>query len=202
MFSREAVLHGLRNIQKGNKKIEEKREVILTRSIAVLEREDTPLSLSLSLISGCFVGCILESVVHHLFSQHSVDKSTKPKQDDHTVMYWTVKVVNRAMELVWSAACGEELDAEDFHFMDAMRIVLDAFSPGGDVENNRCELVMFFLEIYVELWVKFGIEHDLAPHMYVHMEDHLPDTDLEKQERAFKNHNWTPDPRRTQGVVS
>ena len=45
VFSREAVLHGLRNIQKGHKKMEEKRKVRLTRSIAVLEREDAPLSL-------------------------------------------------------------------------------------------------------------------------------------------------------------
>lgn len=84
VFSRSAVIHGLRNILRGHKKMEQKRKARLTRCLAFFETEGA----TLTMLTSLFTGCILQDVVHHLFRQHSVDQGSvcKDKDDAHTVM--------------------------------------------------------------------------------------------------------------------
>ena len=109
--------------------------------------------------------------MYHLFSQHSVDKGIKRRSERHSSMYSSVKLVDRIMEDLFVLVCGERLANEDFEFMEAMWVVLEAFTPGDRLDQSRHEVSMFLLEIYVELWLKFGIEQDMAPYSYTPMED-------------------------------
>ena len=161
------MVHGLNIIACGHRKMEAKRKVRLTKATAIFEREHVVSSL----LSSLFVACLLERVVYHLFSQHGVDKGIKRRSDRHSSMYSSVKLVNRIMEDLFVLVCGERLANEDFEFMEAMWVVLEAFTPGDRLDQSRHEVSMFLLEMYVELWLKFGIEQDMAPYSYTPMED-------------------------------
>ena len=167
VFSQDAMVHGLKNIACGHRNMEAKRKVRLTKATAIFEREHVVSSL----LSSLFVACLLERVVYHLFSQHGVDKGINRRSDRHSSMHSSVKLVNRIVEDLFVLVCGERLANEDFEFMEAMWVVLEAFTPGDRLDQSRHEVSMFLLEIYVELWLKFGIEQDMAPYSYTPMED-------------------------------
>jgi hypothetical protein len=169
LLDKSAFISALKAVQKKTK--DDKRSIRLGKAINSFDTSD----VRFRCLQGLLSAKIMSPLMTSLFKLHAVDTSARDQKSHFTSAYQRVKLVDDLMATIWDAISGMESPRVTQVFGGKAALiqeVLLAFYPhADDPSRGRFQVYVVLLQMYGELWVKFGKEQTMWPYVLTRGED-------------------------------